>query len=298
MSGLGGMMGGMGGGMMGGMGGGMGGGMMGGMGGMGGGMGGMGGGMMGGMGGMGGGMGGMGGGMGGMGMGGGFMNVPREILPPQNQGPRFFAVQPETVAIASTAKPAAAKPDSISADPSRPVPRSIRSIWTSRPARTSLRPGTSSSPRHETKRDDAKLRKLSPEEVRAIELRLVRQQQAVLATVQQLKNAAADAFNRNKPAEAAKNQEEIIALIEAALRHDQAQPWMYELLAMSKIAVGRPQAEIDRALMSAREFAQNSAELMYLGAYLVQAKLDRQALESLRRSRRSSLSGPSLTSTA
>ncbi len=118
MSGFGGMMGGMGGGMMGGMGGGMGGGMMGGMGGMGGGMGGMGGGMMGGMGGMGGGMGGMGGGMGGMGgMGGGFLNVPREIIPAQNQGPRFFAVQPETVAIASTAKPAAAKPDSIGADP-------------------------------------------------------------------------------------------------------------------------------------------------------------------------------------
>ena len=79
-----------------------------------------------------------------------------------------------------------------------------------------------------------------------------------------------------------KKYEEIIALIEAALRHDQAQSWMYETLAMSMKAAGRPQEDIDRAIMSAAEFTQNSADRMYLGAYLVQTNMDRRALQIFR----------------
>ncbi len=112
-----------------------------------------------------------------------------------------------------------------------------------------------------------------------MQLRLVRQQQAVLQTVQALKDDAAKALTAGKQDVVLQKNEEIVALIEAALRHDQAQPWMYELLALSMRTAGRPQADIDRAIMSAVEFTQNSSDLMYLGAYLVQAKMDRQALK-------------------
>jgi hypothetical protein len=259
-------MGGMGGGMMGGMGGGMMGGMGGGMGGMGGGMmGGMGGGM--GMGGMGGGMGGMGGGMGGMGMGGmggGFFNIPREILPRNNQGVKLFAIQLESVA----KQPANAPEDNV-----RPISlalapgQDVRQAWEEFFAR------------NEPEKDPAKLKAMSQEARGALQARLVKQQQAIRKTVLQLKDAVAQASKQGKNDEAAKKYEEIIALIEATLRHDQAQPWMYEILALSMKAVGRPQDDIDRAIMSAAEFTQNSADLMYLGAYLVQNDMDRRALQ-------------------
>ncbi len=132
---------------------------------------------------------------------------------------------------------------------------------------------------HEPEKDPAKLKAMSPEDLKKYRARLVKQQQAVLETVQQLKEAVAEALKHDKKDEATKKHEEIIALIEAALRHDQAQPWMYEILALSMKEAGQPQEEIDRAIMSAAEFTQNSADLMYLGAYLVQVNMDRRALQ-------------------
>ncbi len=99
-----------------------------------------------------------------------------------------------------------------------------------------------------------------------------------MQTVQVLKDAAAAAVKHGKTDEATKKHEEIIALIEAALRHEQDQPWMYEVLALSMTAAGRPPADIDRAIMSIAEFTKNSSDLMYLGAYLVKAKMGRRAL--------------------
>ena len=268
MGGMGGGMGGMMGGGMGGMGmgGGMGGGMMGGM--MGG-MGGMGGGMGGGM------MGGMGGGMGGMGMGGGMFNVPREILPQANPDAKLFAIQPESVAGQPAAPPATTTP--------KGAPAKLPAI------KLDLAPGADVGQawenffaQHEPEKDPAKLKAMSPEDLKKYRARLVKQQQAVLETVQQLKEAVAEALKHDKKDEATKKHEEIIALIEAALRHDQAQPWMYEILALSMKEAGQPQEEIDRAIMSAAEFTQNSADLMYLGAYLVQANMDRRALQIFR----------------
>ena len=131
---------------------------------------------------------------------------------------------------------------------------------------------------HEPEKDPLKVKQMGE----AYQTRLVRQQQAVLETVQELKEAVADATHRGKKDEAVKKCEEIISLLEAALRHNQAQPWMYEVLALSMRAAGRPQEDIDRAIMSAVEFAQNHADLMYLGAYLVQSDMDRRALQIFR----------------
>ena len=43
---------------------------------------------------------------------------------------------------------------------------------------------------------------------------------------------------------------------------------MYEALALALDAAGRPKAEIERAVMSAVDFVDSTADLMYIGAYL------------------------------
>ncbi len=203
-------------------------------------------------------------------MGGGMFNVPREVLPQDNQGVKLFDIQPESVANPSADKPA-------------PAPAKVHAI------KLNLAPGADVNQawedffaRHEAEKDPAKLKLMSPDALKAEKAKLVAQQQAVLETVQELKDAAAVAAKHDKKDEATKKHEEIIAVIEAALRHDQAQPWMYEVLAMSMKAADRPQEEIDRAIMSAAEFTQNAADLMYLGAFLTQSNMDRRALQIYR----------------
>ena len=71
--------------------------------------------------------------------------------------------------------------------------------------------------------------------------------------------------------------DDVIAIIDAALRHRQGQQWMYEALALALDAAGRPKADIERAVMSAVDFVNNTSDLMYIGAYLSQLGLDRRA---------------------
>jgi hypothetical protein len=241
-------------------------------GGGGGGFGGMGMGGGGGMGGMGGGMGGMGGGMGGMGgggMGGGMFNIPREILPPANPV-KLFAVPPEVISNTSAANSEAA-------------PKRVPAI------NLNLAPGADVAQawedffaKYDPAKDTARPGQLTPEALRAIDGKRLQQKMAVLETLQELKNAIAKAIQQDQKELATKKHEEVIALIEAALRHDQAQPQMYEILSMSMKAAGRPREEIDRAIMSAAEFTQNSADLMYLGAFLMQSNMDQRALQVFR----------------
>ena len=218
-----------------------------------------------------------------MGMGGGFMNVPREIIPRQNQGLKLFAVPPETVSIRSS--DLSHVDLSRNVDEQAPQTAAAPVIPKVDPIHLNIAPGADVRDAwekffvdHDPKIEDGNLNKLSPDEIRAHELRRSRQRLAIMQTVQELKDAAAEAVKHGKTGEATKKHEEIIALVEAALRHDQAQPWMYELLAMSMTAAGRPKADIDRAIMSIAEFTKNSSDLMYLGAYLVKAKMERRAL--------------------
>jgi hypothetical protein len=78
-----------------------------------------------------------------------------------------------------------------------------------------------------------------------------------------------------------KKFDQIEGLIEAALRHGQCHPWMFEILAISIKAQGRPNQDedVERALMSAADFVQNTADLMYLGVFLEQEGYDRRALQ-------------------
>ena len=68
----------------------------------------------------------------------------------------------------------------------------------------------------------------------------------------------------------------VIALLNAAIIEGQAQPWMYEVLAISMEKAGSPQAEVDRVVLSFTDFGNATYEsMMYSGAYL--SRFDRPA---------------------
>lgn len=75
---------------------------------------------------------------------------------------------------------------------------------------------------------------------------------------------------------AAKRHDHVVALIEAALIHEQSQPWMYEALAASMEAIGRPREEIERVVLSLADFGTTDFHsLTFSAAYLV--RLGREA---------------------
>jgi hypothetical protein len=75
---------------------------------------------------------------------------------------------------------------------------------------------------------------------------------------------------------------ETTALIEAALATGQAQPWMYEALGLALIAAGADKPEIERALMSAVDFADSPEDLMYAAQYMARNGLEKRALSIFR----------------
>jgi uncharacterized membrane protein YgcG/tetratricopeptide (TPR) repeat protein len=79
-------------------------------------------------------------------------------------------------------------------------------------------------------------------------------QEAIRATLRSLREA--------------KKYDEVVTVLQAALRNGQAQPWMYEAMALAMFAAGKPAEEIERTLMSAADFANNSTDLVYLAQYL------------------------------
>lgn len=82
---------------------------------------------------------------------------------------------------------------------------------------------------------------------------------------------------------AAGRLEEVIALIEQAIIHGQIQPWMYEVLALTMEASGRPREEVERVLLSSRDFlADDTDSVLYLAAYLTRFERYEQALRLYR----------------
>jgi hypothetical protein len=76
-----------------------------------------------------------------------------------------------------------------------------------------------------------------------------------------------------------KEHEHVIALLNAAIIAGQAQPWMYEILAVTMEAAGRPPEEIDRVILSIADFGNASFDTMMVsGAYLVGFGRDKAAL--------------------
>jgi hypothetical protein len=84
-----------------------------------------------------------------------------------------------------------------------------------------------------------------------------------------------------------KQYEQVIAAIEAALVHGQAQPWMYDVLALSMQIAGRPKQEVERALLSRIDFtAEDVPSMLYSAAYLKRFGADKQALVMYRQASR------------
>ena len=76
--------------------------------------------------------------------------------------------------------------------------------------------------------------------------------------------------------------DEVIVLVEAALRHGQAQSWMYESLGIAMELSGRDKSEIERTIMSACDFSSTPDELMLIAQYLSRIELDHRAVEVYR----------------
>ncbi|MBT6156512.1 MAG: hypothetical protein HOL01_21975 [Planctomycetaceae bacterium] len=86
---------------------------------------------------------------------------------------------------------------------------------------------------------------------------------------------------------AAGQHEHVIAAIEAALIHGQAQPWMYETLALSMQITGRPKDEVERVLLSRVDFtAADVDSMLYSAAYLTRFGGETLALRLYRQASR------------
>jgi hypothetical protein len=73
--------------------------------------------------------------------------------------------------------------------------------------------------------------------------------------------------------------DQVVGLLNAALRHDQAQPWMYHGLALAMEAAGAPQADLERALTSALDTKDNADDTLRVAIYMNKIGLDRRAYE-------------------
>ena len=69
------------------------------------------------------------------------------------------------------------------------------------------------------------------------------------------------------------------AVIMAALRHNQAQPWMYEALGLAMEMQGARVSEIERTLMSSVDFSTQPDDLLRVAEYMVKANLAGGALK-------------------
>jgi hypothetical protein len=72
---------------------------------------------------------------------------------------------------------------------------------------------------------------------------------------------------------------EVMALIGAALRNGQPQPWMYEALALAMQATGSSKSDVERALMSGIDFGDSAEDYMYVAQYMARSGLETRALK-------------------
>ncbi|TWT88415.1 hypothetical protein Mal64_18960 [Pseudobythopirellula maris] len=93
--------------------------------------------------------------------------------------------------------------------------------------------------------------------------------------------APADAAIRNASRRLMRDKQydHVIALVQTSLRHGAPQPWMYEALSIAMRLDGRPEAEIERAVMSAVDFSKSSDELIVIAQFLSGMGLEKRAAQ-------------------
>ncbi len=252
---------------------------MGGMGGAGGGMGSMmgGGGMGGRGGGMGGGMGGMGGGMGGMGGGGGGMfSVPDSVEQPVT-GSSPARPAKGTMKLGSGKLGSGKSSDNSDLSKSNAATAEIRPA--SPPALKMVKPKSPAPPAAAAATKPAgnvaAIRLTVPEGTSAdvvwndyFAAHPDASPAVVRETARQLMNG--------------RQFDHLVAMLQAAIRSGQPQPWMYEAMGLALQAGGRPKSEVERALMSGVDFSQNPEELNFVAQYMARSGLEERALKIYR----------------
>ncbi len=75
---------------------------------------------------------------------------------------------------------------------------------------------------------------------------------------------------------------EVVALIQAAIQHDQMQDWMYEAMVISMQIAGSPKADVERALMSAVDLSDDPNDAMYAAQYMASNGMEKRAIRMLK----------------
>jgi len=75
--------------------------------------------------------------------------------------------------------------------------------------------------------------------------------------------------------------ESVVELVNAAIAHNQVQPWMYEAMVLAMQIANRPSSEIERALMSAIDFSNNAADAMIVVDYMARNGMEKRAIRLL-----------------
>lgn len=85
-----------------------------------------------------------------------------------------------------------------------------------------------------------------------------------------------------KHKKAIEQYQEVISLVDAALRHGFPQTWMYEAMALAMKATEAPDEEVERVLMSAVDFASSPDDVLIVAEHMTHLDLDRRALQLFR----------------
>jgi len=88
--------------------------------------------------------------------------------------------------------------------------------------------------------------------------------------------------DQENEAEANEKYNEVVTLLQAALRHGFPQTWMYEAMGLAMQASGAPAEDVERALMSVVDFATCQDDILIVAEYMTHLDLDRRALDLFR----------------
>ena len=78
------------------------------------------------------------------------------------------------------------------------------------------------------------------------------------------------------------NPNQAVAMILAAIQHDQFQPWMHEALVLAMQISGRPQADVERALMSAVDMSEDDNDILIAAQYMARNSMEKRAIRLLK----------------
>ena len=79
-----------------------------------------------------------------------------------------------------------------------------------------------------------------------------------------------------------KKYDEVATMIQASLRNGLVEPWMYEAMGLAMQAGNAPADELERALLSAVDFAKSETEILFIADYMAHVGLHQRALSLCR----------------